>query len=546
MLKLDSAALSDVGRRRNHNEDYLGDLIFRKSNNYDPGLLNQRGYLFAVADGMGGHASGEVASEMATTVLFERYYNGASTGDPYQDLSEAVKEANFQVHHAGTSSGRGQMGTTLTLALVMGDRVIVGNVGDSRTYLIRQGLPARITHDHSLVQDQIDMGALTPEQAERSMIRNVITRAMGHREEVEPDFFEEQLQPHDVILLCSDGLHGAVREEELGTIVTSSNSLQEAAQTLIDLANERGGVDNISVMLIAIVELGDPTPPILNDRATFYPPPRPIVTRDQGYLVDPPTDRIPKNNRMQSASEASANTAMLDPSNAPTAPNLPVKPTLEQSTKKFEPNQMAAHVAATKPKRGSAGPLIGGIVVLMIAVGIIAAIMLSGNSTVGPATVAVGTLNNTTTPAVTTTATVTANVSTVPTVTPAPGNTSVATTLPVAATPIRVDLKLADLKNVQIKLQNFSPPVDSYLVVLRSESRSQDVEFKSAGNGLFEPASTLPSAGQYRVVIRSGSAAPEQSFPMNLTETEANSPALGVKLSLNSDKTTLLVEVTKP
>ncbi len=266
LLKLDPVALTDVGRKRDHNEDYLGDLIIRSGKNFGPEKLADKGYLFAVADGMGGYAAGEVASELAITTLFEQFYNSQNTGNIAEDLLNSIFLTNAEVHHQGNTSGKGQMGTTLTLALIKGNRVLVGNVGDSRTYLIRNGIPHRVTRDHSLVQDQIDIGAITPEQASKSMIRNIITRAIGHRNEVEPDLFEEEILKGDIILLCSDGLHGLVQEMEMGTIVATAPNLNQAAQQLIDLANERGGVDNISVLVIGIAEVGEPIPAILNGK----------------------------------------------------------------------------------------------------------------------------------------------------------------------------------------------------------------------------------------------------------------------------------------
>ncbi len=290
MLKLDPVALTDVGRKRDHNEDYLGDLLIKSGRSFGPEKIAERGSLFAVADGMGGHAAGEVASELAITTLFEQYYNAPTSGGIAQNLKEAVQLANFQVHTAGNTSGRGQMGTTLTLALLKGNRALVGNVGDSRTYLVRQGVPLRVSHDHSLVQDQIDMGALTPEQAEHSAIRNVITRAIGHRDEVDADFFEQELVVGDVLLLCSDGLHGLVKESEMGVMVADTPDLHQAAQNLIDLANERGGNDNISVVLIKVLEVGEALPPLLPNEATTEVA-LPMSARN-GKAADEATDRF--------------------------------------------------------------------------------------------------------------------------------------------------------------------------------------------------------------------------------------------------------------
>lgn len=300
MLKLDPVALTDVGRKREHNEDSLGDLIITGDHNFTPDKLAEKGYLFAVADGMGGYAAGEVASEMAISTLFNRYYNGPQSGSLAEDLMESIIHTNAEVFHAGSISGQGQMGTTLTLAVVKGNRVLVGNVGDSRTYLIRNGIPLRVTRDHSLVQDQIDIGALTPEQASKSVIRNIITRAIGHRDEVEPDLFEQELQKGDVILLCSDGLHGLVQEIEMGTIVATEPNLKQAAQRLIDLANERGGVDNISVVLVGITEVGSPIPTMITSKngthsgmtATM---PVPLTERPTTQIPTPTGDYVDEN-----------------------------------------------------------------------------------------------------------------------------------------------------------------------------------------------------------------------------------------------------------
>lgn len=541
MLKLDPVALTHVGRRRAHNEDYLGDLLFKSGRKYGPDKLNERGYLFAVADGMGGHASGEVASEMAVTTLFERYYNGQTSGDPGTDLLTAVKEANFEVHHAGMSNGRGQMGTTLTLALIKGNRAIVGNVGDSRTYLIRQGLPERVTHDHSLVQDQIDMGALTPEQAERSMIRNVITRAIGHRDEVEPDFFERELEPHDVLLLCSDGLHGAVREEELGIIVASATNLSEAAQQLVDLANERGGVDNISVMLIGISELGDPIPPILNGRAAFYPPPRQYAPT----ITEPITDRINKASvlQAQASAETTSPSIMLDHSNDPTAPNAIPTPALSVVEPQSQPLPAAPGLGPSpeKPVKKRRGGLIVGLLVLLLIIAAIVAVIMTGALT-GQTTIV--------TPSAT---------ALVSTATPADATTPLATVTPSAANPAppgsavaiasgggagttpRVTFSADQIKKIQVNLAGFPLTSDKYNVVMTPSGPNPgaDVVLKPVG-GKFETDGSLSLINYIIKIEQSGG--PAVTVPLNLSPTEASSSRPGVKLTL--DNATLLVEVT--
>lgn len=386
MLKLEPVALTHVGRKRSNNQDYLGDLIFKSGRKYGPEKLNERGHLFAVADGMGGYAGGEVASELAITTLFERYYNGASTGDIANDLSEAIRSANFKVHSEASGSGRPQMGTTLTTVLVKGNKAIFGNVGDSRTYLIRQGLPERVTHDHSLVQDQIDAGVLTPEQAERSAIKNFITRAIGHRDEVESDLFEREIQPGDVLLLCSDGLHGLVKELEMGTVVATASSLQEAAQTLVDMANERGGHDNISVMLIRVEDVGDPLPPILNGREPVYQTNRAVFNQQTEPLGAVPV--------------SSNGGTTVSQSERPTVPSPAIAPTVFS-----QPTLPLVTVPETKPeKAGGRGLLLGLLALLIVAGGIIAFILLSGSPTAPAATpVPVPVAQPTTTPTVTAT-----------------------------------------------------------------------------------------------------------------------------------------------
>jgi protein phosphatase len=520
----------------------LGDLIFRSGRKYDPEKLKERGYLFAVADGMGGHAAGEVASEMAVTVLFDRYYNGPSSGDTGTDLIEAVKNANLQVHQAGTTTGRGQMGTTLTLVLIKGNRAVIGNVGDSRTYLIRQGLVERVTHDHSLVQDQIDMGALTPEQAERSMIRNVITRAIGHRDEVEPDFFERELEPNDVILLCSDGLHGAVQENEIGIIVATSSNLKEAAQTLVNLANERGGLDNISVMIIGITEPGDPIPPILNGRAAYYPPPRPAMPT----ITEPITDRIKPLSSVLEA-DPEENTVTIDPSNLPTARNQLQTPTTpapalapDATTKQFS----SAEVAKRTPKKRGRGLLAATLLILLLVisgVALYATGVLTGQTSVTPetATVVTGT---------TTAANATVSVPVVATVTPA------STTAVGASGASSVSYTSGQIKRIQVILDKFPLAPDKYSVSMRPSANNNvsvapiDLTFNN-GNGRFEKDNVPANTYQIQISTKDTSTGSlqETTLPLTLGDTQASSPLPGVKLGLGpSDNSILVIQITNP
>jgi PPM family protein phosphatase len=226
---------TDVGKTRDHNEDDYG---------YGEGAQVERfGALLVVCDGMGGHAAGEVASHLGVETIIAAYY-----GDPAENRTEALRQAFEQANARIHSEGRGSMGTTGVAALLHHDALHVANVGDSRGYLIRGGELRQITRDHSLVSEQVAAGVITPEQARSLYYRNVITRALGYQPEVAVDLFRWPLQPGDVVVLCSDGLHGLVTDEEIAQIA-SSEPLDDAVERLVDLANERGGSDNITVLI---------------------------------------------------------------------------------------------------------------------------------------------------------------------------------------------------------------------------------------------------------------------------------------------------------
>lgn len=238
---------TDIGRHRQINQDSLGNL----AQNY-AARAEELGLLYAIADGMGGHAQGEVASALAIEHLFKSYYAADPQADPRQTLGEVFVATNAAVYEAGRASpGGGNMGTTLTAALFRDNRLYVGNIGDSRTYRIRDGQIEQLSHDHSLVGEQLRSGLLSKEEAQHSNIRNVITRAVGYREQVEADAFALPIAPGDLILLCSDGLHGLVEDDEMARIV-STQPLSEAVPALIELARQRGGPDNITVLVARV------------------------------------------------------------------------------------------------------------------------------------------------------------------------------------------------------------------------------------------------------------------------------------------------------
>ncbi|MFZ2491251.1 MAG: Stp1/IreP family PP2C-type Ser/Thr phosphatase [Thermoanaerobaculia bacterium] len=255
-MEVKGFGLTDVGRQRQHNEDAL--------------LLEADAGLFLVADGMGGHAAGEIASRISVDAISEfivhtREDDGTwphaydeRYGRQTNRLIAAIRLANTRVLEAMRKDARLRgMGTTVVGCLTDGTTVSVGHVGDSRAYMVRGGQLTRITNDHSWVFEQVQAGMLTEAEAERHPLRNVITRALGGALQVTPDASEIEAQPGDTFLLCSDGLTGMVPEEEILRIVVAAGlDLEEACRQLIASANERGGVDNITALLVTTLQAG--------------------------------------------------------------------------------------------------------------------------------------------------------------------------------------------------------------------------------------------------------------------------------------------------
>ncbi len=243
---VESSQLSDVGKQRPHNEDYVG--LYEPFRVAD---LEAHGRLYVLADGVGGAAAGDVASQYTVKRILNTYYQNADD-DSGTRLRQAVEEANAEVfaRNLGRSDDR-EMATTVVAAVIRGDNLIVANVGDSRAYLIRGQTIEQITQDHSLMAEMIDDGVITVEQAATHPYRNVIMRSVGAYETVQVDLFARQLAPHDILILCSDGLTRLVRNQELVDIARAYPPF-EAAQRLVALANKRGGDDNISVSITHI------------------------------------------------------------------------------------------------------------------------------------------------------------------------------------------------------------------------------------------------------------------------------------------------------
>jgi serine/threonine protein phosphatase PrpC len=258
-LPVEVGSLSDPGQVRELNEDYFGT---PETMEISPELVEQQGRLYAVADGMGGHAAGEVASQQAVSALFEKYYASPSA-EIIERMKEAIETANVEVHaQASLDRAKAGMGTTLVAAVLQGDDLYVANVGDSRAYLVREQSIEQVTRDHSWVNEQVQAGIITEQEAREHLYRNIITRSLGTKPEVDIDFFQRKVQPGDVLVLCCDGLSNEVEDDEIARIV-STNSAQKATQKLIDLANQRGGLDNVTAVVVRIGESVKAPRPVL-------------------------------------------------------------------------------------------------------------------------------------------------------------------------------------------------------------------------------------------------------------------------------------------
>lgn len=243
------AGATDVGRRRSQNEDRWGTWAPD-----DPAERERRGVLLVVCDGMGGARAGEVASDLAVDTL-TRAWRAAPGADPEAELVDALQQANAAVYEESTRKTElGGMGTTCTALVLRGADLFFAHVGDSRGYLVRGGSLRPLTLDHSLVAQLVREGHMSAAQARVDPRRNVVTRSVGVGPHVEIDggHLAGALQPGDTLLVCSDGLHGIVEEQELARIV-SAPDLQSACHEAIALANSRGGPDNITLALARIV-----------------------------------------------------------------------------------------------------------------------------------------------------------------------------------------------------------------------------------------------------------------------------------------------------
>jgi protein phosphatase len=274
-IAVEVAGKTDIGCVRANNEDNFG---------YD-----SRYGIFVVCDGMGGQAAGEVASKMGVDILLEYFRVGGRPGVPAKqpalnslapqipakaapnenetsrlpaaasaeadELADAIREANRRIYEAGQhEDGRFGMGSTIVALFVRGSALTIANVGDSRIYLVRQGDIRQLTQDHSLVAEQVRLGYITPEQAQQSEMQNVILRALGAEPEVEPDVKDLMVVPGDLLLMTSDGLTRHLRDHEILATLISAPGLEIACTRLIQAAKDRGGDDNITCLLLKVVE----------------------------------------------------------------------------------------------------------------------------------------------------------------------------------------------------------------------------------------------------------------------------------------------------
>jgi protein phosphatase len=242
-------ARTDLGRIRENNED--------KFDFYQPEdeeILASKGAFYAVADGMGGHSAGQIASELALKTAIKAYYSDGSL-IVTESLRAAVQQANALIFDTARAvPDRAGMGTTITAIVVRGEDVYIAQVGDSRCYRVRDGKISQLTEDHSWVAEQVKRGAMTESEAMMSPFKNVITRSLGNAPNVDVDIYTEELQEGDEFLLCSDGLSNEINPDEMRDAMVK-NAPSQAAFEMVDLALERGGRDNTTALVLAVREI---------------------------------------------------------------------------------------------------------------------------------------------------------------------------------------------------------------------------------------------------------------------------------------------------
>lgn len=265
-LRLSVGGDTHIGMRRKQNQDSLAG-----PDGIDPQLLARKGYLYAVADGLGGYAGGKAASQIAVRRVLDEYYT-APSDQIALSLRRAIQAANRAVCEEGLKPEHAGAGTTIVAAVIHENQLVVANVGDSRAYLVRQGRIRRLTEDHSWVVEQVKTGVLNPEDTLTHPQRHVVTRTLGGEPAVDPDIVRLGLRPADTVLLCTDGLTETLTDAEILQIV-NQNEPEPAVADLIRQANNRGGPDNITALVIRVMST---------------PPARSLAVRGLGAGIPPP------------------------------------------------------------------------------------------------------------------------------------------------------------------------------------------------------------------------------------------------------------------
>jgi len=250
VLRLEVGASTDIGRKRRKNEDSYA--VYTLDGDED--MPTRAGGLFVVADGLGGHMAGDVASKLAVKILGDYFTDTDGPKPVAQRLVYLARKINRRINSSTSQliQDKPPMATTLTAVHVRDGTARFINVGDSRAYLVRDGTIRQITVDHTWVREQVELGLMSEQDAQHDKRRNLITRTIGTQPEVDVDVFSESLEPDDKILLCTDGLTGCVSDEAIMAQIVAADSAQEAADGLVQLANERGGRDNITAIVIWI------------------------------------------------------------------------------------------------------------------------------------------------------------------------------------------------------------------------------------------------------------------------------------------------------
>jgi protein phosphatase len=249
MLEVEFAQLSDVGMVRPRNEDYLGYVVPAS-----PAHVRSHGWLFALADGVGGQRQGEVASRAAVEEVAGGFRRAAAM-EPHKDLlNRLVQAANARICETEALAGPAGAGmsSTVVVCALRFDRATIAHVGDSRCYLIRNQKARAITHDHTVANEQLRLGVLSKKEAKDVPTRHILSRSLGSNLFVKVEIDEWQVLPGDVLLQCSDGLHGAVTDDEIASTVSGNGNLETAARKLIESANQKDGGDNVSAQLVRI------------------------------------------------------------------------------------------------------------------------------------------------------------------------------------------------------------------------------------------------------------------------------------------------------